>query len=119
MRYCEKEDCYNKHVAKGLCEKHRWAERKPYGNRKTGKPTGRPPKAEYDWNKAVFFLNDGASYREVAYTLGIPRTSLREMLPGMGWTYAEGGRFIQYITNTPEKRTLFNEDLWDPKRRQP
>ena len=66
------------------------------GYKSTGRPTGRPKVHNYtdkDWEFAKSLLEDGASYREVAYTTGIPRKTLSDNLPGYGWTSREG--FIQ------------------------
>ncbi|QCG77801.1 helix-turn-helix DNA binding domain protein [Gordonia phage Reyja] len=38
-------------------------------------------------------LEDGASYREVARTLGVPRHRVMRALPGYGWTYRDAGTF--------------------------
>lgn len=118
MRTCDIEGCDNKHVAKGLCEKHRWHTRKAYAGRNKGGPIGRPPRAEYNYARAKEFLEDGASYRETAYTLSIPRTTLQENLPGMGWAIDEGGKFKSFLTSSPRIQRIFYEDLFDNKRRQ-
>ncbi|QXO13149.1 helix-turn-helix DNA binding domain protein [Gordonia phage Jojo24] len=38
-------------------------------------------------------LEDGASYREVARTLGVPRHRVMRALPGYGWSYRDAGTF--------------------------
>ena len=42
-------------------------------------------------------LEDGASYRETARTLGIGRGTVMRALPGYGWTYQDAGRHAMTI----------------------
>lgn len=88
------------------------------GYKRTGRPTGRPKAHKYtdkDWELAKRLLEDGASYREVAYTTGIPKSTLRDNLPGMSqWTPAQGRAMISFIKKHQE---MFDE-LYDPGRRK-
>lgn len=88
------------------------------GYKRTGRPTGRPKTHNYtdkDWEFAKTLLEDGASYREVSYTTGIPRTTLTDNLPGYGWTPKQGRDMYRL-----NKRYLdtFDSVLYDPKRRR-
>lgn len=42
-------------------------------------------------------LEDGASYREAARTLGVHRTRVMDALPGYGWTYRQAGHFTASV----------------------
>lgn len=84
----------------------------------TGRPTGRPgrtPKEVLD--KALLMLQDGASYREVAYTFDIPRSTLRGKFPGYGWTEQQGRSFIGFIAASPKRQALYDELEMPGKRR--
>jgi hypothetical protein len=81
------------------------------------RPNHRPPQREYEWDKAVAFLLDGASYREVEHTLKIPRSTLRDNLPGMGWTSQEGGQFKGFLASDPKIQKFFYKNLFDNARR--
>lgn len=84
------------------------------GYKRTGRPTGRPGRTTQEqWDQAKILLEDGASYREVSDTLGIPRTTLRENLPGYGWTAQEGREFRSLLMHN-SRLTL---DMWDKNRR--
>lgn len=50
---------------------------------------------DQDWMTEARRLLDeeGASYREVARTVGVSRWTIERHLPGRGWTSVEGGRF--------------------------
>lgn len=113
MRTCDIDGCGNKHVAKGLCNKHRLEARRVA----RGAKIGRPPQREYDWAKAKEFLDDGASYREVAHTLGIPRRTLMDNVPGRGWTAQEGGQFKGFLASSPRIQRIYYRDLFDNTRR--
>jgi len=83
------------------------------------KPKSQPvkvPKAtghtKEQWHRAEALLKDGASYRETALTTGIPRTTLRERLPGYGWTPSESGSF-----RTMLNKNKVSKDVWDLNRR--
>lgn len=97
-------------MGRGLCDMHLRRVRRAERNAKTGNPPHRRSR-EYDWERAQMFLEDGASYREVAYTLDIPRTTLTAHLPGYGWTLSEGGQLGWMM----RKQAL---DLVDIKRRK-
>ena len=88
------------------------------GYKRTGRPTGRPKTHNYtdaDWKFAKSLLEDGASYREVAYTTGIPRTTLTDNLPGYGWTARDG---LQMYSFNKRHLTTFDEVVYDPKRKR-
>ena len=103
MKTCTIEGCDKKRVAKGLCEMHRSRERRA-AMPKSGNPAHRPAKApESAFADALQWLQEGLSYREVAETTGIPKTTLRERFPGYGWTYAEGGSLGKFVIR-PEMR---------------
>lgn len=88
------------------------------GYKRTGRPTGRPKRHNYtdaDIELAKRLLEDGASYREVAYTTGIPRTTLQDKFPGMGWTYAEGRDIYKF---NKKNLTAYDEFVYDPGRRK-
>ena len=42
-------------------------------------------------------LEDGCSYREVGRTLGVCHSTVRNRIPGFGWSYAEAGRFAMTL----------------------
>lgn len=68
------------------------------GYKRTGRPTGRPPTVSPEqFTRAYDMLVEGLSYREVCRTLNIPRTTLSEKYPGMGWTLSEGGKLGHLI----------------------
>lgn len=46
-------------------------------------------------------LDDGASYHEASLSATVPRTTLREIYPDMGWTEKEGGQFALSIMRHP------------------
>ncbi len=50
-----------------------------------------------DWSLAQRLLEDGASYREVARTLGCSRGVVMHRLPGFGWSYSESGTYRQML----------------------
>lgn len=104
FRTCDIEGCDNKHVARGLCNKHRMQ------TRRTGKTPSRPPswKPE-DLARAKEFLDDGTSYREASRSTGVPKTTLIENFPGMGWTNADGGRFALSFMRDKTKYDLQRE----------
>lgn len=41
--------------------------------------------------RAEALLDDGCSYRETARTLGVDHTTVRDHLPGRGWTRQQVG----------------------------
>lgn len=49
--------------------------------------------------RALDLLTDGASYNEVARTLGRSNKCISHALPGYGWTRLEGGQFAAFIVN--------------------
>lgn len=67
------------------------------------------PDARYEphssdvWDKALFLLKDGASYRDVAETTGIPRATLSRNLPGYGWTSEQGGAHGYALVNADDE----------------
>lgn len=65
--------------------------------------------------QAKMLLEDEASYHEVSATTGIPRTTLRENLPGMGWRKTEGGQFIAFVQRhrNSQVRTIW-ESIREP-----
>jgi DNA invertase Pin-like site-specific DNA recombinase len=68
------------------------------GGKRTGRPTGRPPSVTPEqFTRAYDMLVEGLSYREVCRTLGIPRTTLREKYPNMGWSLSEAGKLGHFI----------------------
>lgn len=112
VRTCDVTGCTNKHVAKGLCERHRWQARKEVENAKRRKPKH----TKEQWEQAKRLLEDGASYREVSFSVKIPRTTLRENLPGYGWTSGEGRRFMGWLSHSNKLQALYYE-ITDPGRR--
>ena len=87
------------------------------GYKRTGRPVGRPAKhTAKQYAEALRLLEDGASYREVSYSTGIPRTTLREKYPGMGWTKLEGKQFMGWVGSNDKLLQMFDE-LYDVKRR--
>lgn len=96
MKHCSREGCTNIHLAKGLCNAHYRQARRRAANPE-GR-TGRPPKwSPEDLESAHALLEDGASYRETARSTPVPRTTLREKFPDMGWTSQESGQFGMFI----------------------
>lgn len=66
--------------------------------------TGRPPSVQDStWEAALELLEDGASYRDVAETFDIPRTTLREKLPGYGFTPEDTARLATTLIKLPER----------------
>lgn len=52
------------------------------------------PKFErFDRQRALALLKDGASYTDVAETLGVSRKMVARRLPGYGWTHRQGGAY--------------------------
>ncbi|SIB67633.1 helix-turn-helix domain-containing protein [Mycobacteroides abscessus] len=47
------------------------------------------PMSVSERTRALELLNDGASYREVARTIGRGTTTLKRAFPGYGWTQAQ------------------------------
>lgn len=91
-----------------LCEKHYRKMRR--AEQSTGNPAVRPVKwSARDLEYARMLLEDGASYHEAARSSGIPRTTLRDKVPGQGWTMAEGGEFAAQMLNTPKLIALHRE----------
>jgi DNA invertase Pin-like site-specific DNA recombinase len=83
------------------------------GYKRTGRPTGRPSKhTEDDWLRAKALLEDGVSYRETAITTGIPKSTLRDNLPGYGWTPEESGTFRTFLNKSP-----VSKEVWGMNRR--
>lgn len=83
------------------------------GYKRTGRPTGRPSKhTEADWARAKSLLEDGTSYRETSLTTGIPKSTLRDNLPGYGWAASESGSFRTFLN-----RNKISLEVWDPNRR--
>ena len=83
------------------------------GYTRTGRPTGRPSKHTTEqWKQAKCLLEDGASYRETALTTGIPKSTLRDNLPGYGWTARESGSFRTMLNKSP-----VSKEYWDMSRR--
>lgn len=106
MIQCTIEGCSNKHVAKGLCNKHRMAARKVHSTN----PPGRPKAwTEKDAEFALYLLEGGASYHEVARSTPIPRTTLVEKFPGYGWTIREGRAFIGWLAADDKRQALYYE----------
>ena len=86
------------------------------GRKPTGRPTGRPSNhTQEQWETAKELLADGCSYRETAWTVGIPRTTLRENLPGYGLSPAEGGKMLSAIR---KNQSTFDLAVFEPGRRQ-
>lgn len=63
----------------------------------------KPSWNESDLPKALELLKDGASYRDVAETFSIPRTTLRERLPGYGFDIEDTARLATALPRLPEK----------------
>ena len=83
------------------------------GYKRTGRPTGRPSKhTQDDWNRAKALLEDGVSYRETALTTGIPKSTLRDNLPGYGWSASESGSFRTFLN-----KNSASKEVWDLNRR--
>lgn len=85
------------------------------GYKRTGRPTGRPKTHNYtdkDWEFAKQLLEDRVSYRETALTTGIPKSTLRDNLPGYGWTAQESGSFRTMLNKSP-----VSKEYWDMNRR--
>lgn len=51
-------------------------------------------------------LEDGASYTEVARTIGMHRTTLAEKIPGYGWTQRQGGVYGYMVRKANERMEL-------------
>lgn len=80
------------------------------GAKRTGRPTGRPPKwSPEDLEYAKMLLEDGASYHEASRSSKVPRTTLREKVPNKGWTEAEGGSFALSFMRDPHLYTMQKE----------
>lgn len=108
MKQCTVEGCDSPYLAKGLCNAHyRQARRRaknPEGKR------GRPPRwTQDDLDFAEALLEDGASYRETARSTPVPRTTLRDKFPDMGWTENEGGAFALGFMREPKLYTTQKE----------
>ena len=76
--------------------------------------TGAPPRwTKEDLDTAEFLLEEGASYRDTSETTRIPRTTLREKLPGRGWTSSEGGSLGKQLLGMTEaqRRPLIRKNL--------
>lgn len=54
-------------------------------------------------HRARQLLDDGASYKEVARTIGCANKSVRYRFPGRGWTLAECGRWGRFLDKTRER----------------
>lgn len=70
----------------------------------SGENRGRP----LSWSEealipAQALLEDGASYRDVSETTGIPRTTLQERFPGMGFTPEDTARLATTLPKLPER----------------
>ena len=86
------------------------------GYKRTGRPPYRPSNhTEEQWATAKELLEDGCSYRETAHTTKIPRTTLRENLPGYGMTPQEGGQMLSVIR---KHQSTFDSVLYEPGKRQ-
>lgn len=48
-------------------------------------------------------IDDGASYKEVARTIGCANTTVAKRFPGRGWTLAECGRWGRFLDKTRER----------------
>lgn len=84
------------------------------GYKRTGRPTGRPSNhTPEQWKLAEQLLDDGASYRETAYTTGIPRTTISDRFPGRGWTAKQGADMLGFI----RKHQQIFDEVSDPMRR--
>lgn len=59
--------------------------------------------SDEDYEFAKELLDDGASYREVAESTGIPRTTLREIFPGQGFTKEDTARLATLLPRLPEE----------------
>jgi hypothetical protein len=86
--------CEERAVARQMCNKHYLRDKRA---RTVTRPAHRPPSVSNEtFVRAYDMLLDGASYHEVAETFNIPRTTLRERYPDMGWPKAEGGKFSMF-----------------------
>lgn len=91
-----------------LCDPHYRQMRR--AERSSGKPTGRPAKwSAKDLEYARMLLEDGASYREAARSSGVPKTTLIEKVPDMGWSLEEGGEFALGFMRNPKLYTMQKE----------
>jgi hypothetical protein len=56
--------------------------------------------------QALMLLDDGASYTEVARTLGCDRKWVSKRFPGRGWTAQEGGAYGFMVRKANERMRL-------------
>ena len=85
------------------------------GYKRTGRPPYRPSThTQEQWDTAKELLEDGCSYRETAWTVGIPRTTLRENLPGYGLSPSEGGKMLAVIR---KNQSTFESSVFEAGRR--
>lgn len=86
--------CSRPRKRRGYCDAHgRQTELKRIQPRKS--PT---PWTEERHLRALQMLQDGASYREVATTLGTDHRTVARRLPGYGWDRTEMGEYIALRT---------------------
>ena len=65
---------------------------------------GRPPQwSDSDLETARELILSGASYRDVSDTTGIPRTTLRDKIPGLGFTIEDTARLATTLSKLPER----------------
>ncbi|QOC55918.1 helix-turn-helix DNA binding domain protein [Gordonia phage DirtyBoi] len=48
-------------------------------------------------------IDDGASYKEAARTIGCNKVTVAKRFPGRGWTLAECGRWGRFLDKTRER----------------
>lgn len=58
--------------------------------------------SEDDLDYAKELLEDGASYRDVAETTGISKTTLRTRFPGLGFSFEDTARLATTLPKLPE-----------------
>lgn len=54
-------------------------------------------------DRARQLIDDGASYKEVARTIGCANVTVAKRFPGRGWTLAECGRWGRFLDKTRER----------------
>lgn len=72
---------------------------RPLKNARARELSDSKPRVQRDWQtEAKSLLEGGASYHEVARTVGIDRRHVQRTLPGYGWTRGEGMEFKRWLS---------------------